>query len=86
MTCPVLAINGAKDLQVASADNLRGIREALIAGGNKDMTIREFPDLNHLFQTSTTDAVAEYGQIEETFGPAALGAISDWIRQRVGLK
>lgn len=49
------------------------------------MTTREFPGLNHLFQTCPTGAIAEYGHIEETFNPVALGAISEWIRQQTGL-
>jgi pimeloyl-ACP methyl ester carboxylesterase len=83
---PVLALNGEKDLQVASGPNLAGIRESLTAGGNMGVTVRELPGLNHLFQTSRTGAITEYGVIEETFNPAALAAISGWIRQRTGLE
>ena len=72
-------------MPVAAQDNLSAIREAVIAGGNTRVTTREFPGLNHLFQTCTTGAVAEYGQIEETFNPVALVAVSDWIRQQTGL-
>ena len=43
------------------------------------MTIREFPGLNHLFQTCKTGAPSEYGAIEETFNPTAMKAIGDWI-------
>lgn len=84
--CPVLALNGEKDLQVSAKENLAAIREALIAGGNRQVQTREFPGLNHLFQTCTTGAVSEYGQIEETFNPAALDAISDWVRTQAGLR
>jgi uncharacterized protein len=80
--CPVLAINGEKDLQVASKENLDGIRNALTAGGNTRVKTIEFPGLNHLFQTCTTGAISEYGQIQETFAPAALEAISTWIREQ----
>jgi uncharacterized protein len=80
--CPVLAINGEKDLQVAAKENLDGIRVALTAGGNTRVKIVELPGLNHLFQTCTTGAFAEYGQIEETFAPAALEAVSAWIREQ----
>jgi len=47
--------------------------------GNKDVTVRVLPGLNHLFQTSQTGSVNEYSQIEETFAPAALTQIGDWI-------
>jgi fermentation-respiration switch protein FrsA (DUF1100 family) len=78
--CPVLALNGEKDLQVAARENLSAIRQALMAGGNRNVKTVELPGLNHLFQTSATGAVAEYGQIEETFN-AAMKLISDWVRQ-----
>jgi hypothetical protein len=40
------------------------------------------PGLNHLFQTAGTGSPQEYGRIEETFSPAALEIISDWIAAR----
>jgi hypothetical protein len=82
--CPVLAINGEKDVQVAADENLEGIRAGMAAGGNDEVTITKLPGLNHLFQQCTTGAVSEYGTIEETFNPAALAMVSDWILQRFG--
>jgi hypothetical protein len=79
--CPVLALNGEKDLQVAAQDNLAGIAEALRAGGNTRFRTVELPGLNHLLQTCQTGAVAEYAQIEETMAPAALELIAGWIGQ-----
>lgn len=80
--CPVLAINGEKDLQVPAEENLTAIRQALEAGGNKDYTTVSLPNLNHLFQTCRTGALSEYMQIEETISPAALETISKWILKR----
>ena len=77
--CPVLAINGEKDLQVPSKENLSAIEEALVAGGNKNFTVKELPDLNHLFQTAQTGLPSEYAKIEETISPIALKIITDWI-------
>jgi pimeloyl-ACP methyl ester carboxylesterase len=79
--CPVLAINGEKDLQVPPRQNLPAIERALRASGNKDFKMVELPGLNHLFQTCKTGAVAEYRQIEETMAPAALDLIARWILQ-----
>jgi fermentation-respiration switch protein FrsA (DUF1100 family) len=84
--CPVLAINGEKDLQVDPKQNLPPIEAALKAGGNADFTLKELPGLNHLFQTCKTGAPGEYGQIEETFNEAALAAVGDWIVKRTGAK
>lgn len=77
--CPVLAVNGEKDVQVTSKENLPAIKRALKAGGNKNYTIKELPNLNHLLQTAETGAISEYGKIEETMSPIALQIIGDWI-------
>ena len=77
--CPVLALNGDKDLQIASKENLAQIERALREGGNKDFQGHELPGLNHLFQHAPTGSPTEYGGIQETFAPEALTFISDWI-------
>lgn len=77
--CPVLAINGEKDLQVPPQQNLPAIRMALEEGGNKHFEIVELPGLNHLFQTAKTGAPSEYAGIEETMSPAAMKTIADWV-------
>jgi len=74
---PVLALNGSLDLQVPAEDDLGPIRAAL--QGNPRATIVELPNLNHLFQTAKLGTPAEYGDIEETFAPAALKMIADWV-------
>jgi len=78
--CPVLAINGEKDLQVSSKENLEAIKKALTKGGNKKVTTKEFPNLNHLFQECKTGSPNEYATIEETFSPTALIEILNWIQ------
>jgi pimeloyl-ACP methyl ester carboxylesterase len=77
---PVLALNGTKDLQVPHQQNLPATEKALKAGGNQKYTIREMPELNHLFQTAKTGSPAEYGQLEETFAPTALQVIGEWMK------
>ena len=77
--CPVLALNGEKDLQVAPKENLAKIQKALQDGGNKDFQTAELPGLNHLFQHSPTGSPTEYGSILETMAPEALNAASDWV-------
>jgi uncharacterized protein len=77
--CPVLALNGEKDLQVSAEDNLPVLRKALEDAGNKDVTIKEFPGLNHLFQHCDTGSPSEYGAIEVTISPEVLETIGNWI-------
>ncbi len=77
--CPVLAVNGEKDLQVPPKENLTAIKNALEKGGNKKVTTKEFPNLNHLFQECKTGSPNEYAAIEQTFSPIALDEITKWI-------
>jgi len=78
--CPVLAINGDKDLQVPANVNLPAIEKALKKGGNKKGTIKELPGLNHLFQECKTGLPAEYGEIEQTISPVVLETMANWIK------
>ena len=78
--CPVLALNGDKDLQVPSKVNLDAINKALAKGGNKKVTSKELPNLNHLFQECKTGSPQEYSEIEQTFSPLALTEILNWIQ------
>lgn len=84
--CPVLALNGEKDLQVLPDQNLPPLKAALDKAANKDVTIIRLPGLNHLFQAAKTGAVSEYAQIEETMNPAALDAVASWLRKHTGLE
>lgn len=83
ITCPVFALNGSLDLQVLPKDNLPALKGALSKAGNRDFEVREYPKLNHLFQTCETGQVSEYGRIEETISPQVLEDISAWITKRM---
>ncbi len=83
VTCPVLALNGEKDLQVPPKLNLEAIKNALTKGGNNNFETIELENLNHLFQNCETGAVAEYAQIEETISLEVLQIIKDWILEVV---
>ncbi len=74
VSCPLLAINGSKDLQIPAKENLEVIRSTC-----KNVTVKELQDLNHLFQECQTGLPDEYGSIEQTLSPIALKEISEWI-------
>jgi len=82
--CPVLALWGEKDLQVPPKENMPLVEQALRKAGNNKAVLKVLPGLNHLFQTANTGSVSEYAQIEETFSPAALTVIGDWIAEKTG--
>jgi fermentation-respiration switch protein FrsA (DUF1100 family) len=77
--CAVLAVNGDKDLQVPAQVNLDAIKKALEKGGNKKVTTKVFPGLNHLFQECKTGSPSEYASIEQTISPAVLEEVTQWI-------
>ena len=75
--CPVFALNGDRDCQVISSQNLPAIERLLPK--SKQHLIKEYPGLNHLFQHCTTGLVTEYSEIEETISPEVLSDIVNWI-------
>lgn len=77
--CPVLVINGDKDLQVDPDLNLPVASKILQKRTNKDWEIIRPENLNHLFQTAETGSPNEYPQIEETFNLEVLQTITDWV-------
>ena len=82
LKCPVLALNGEKDIQVDATMNLPAIQEKITGNGNKNVTIKAYPNLNHLFQTCEKGTLAEYGQLEETISPEVLKDIMEWIKKQ----
>ena len=79
ITCPVLAINGTKDIQVEYESNLGALRSGLPA--NPKNRIEAIDGVNHLFQHCTTGAIAEYRNIEETITPEVLEMMVQWMAQ-----
>ena len=77
--CPVMAINGSRDIQVISSLNLAGIKAHLKP--NQKNIIKEYPSLNHLFQHCKTGNVSEYRMIEETISPEVLEDIVRFVKQ-----
>lgn len=78
--CPVLAMNGEKDLQVPPKENLEAIKKAITKGGNKRVTTKELPNLNHLLQECKTGSPDEYATIEQTYSPIVLNEIVKWLQ------
>ena len=78
LKCPVLALNGSKDVQVLPKLNLEAIKAAV---PSDLLTPVELKDMNHLFQeTDGTGMPNEYPVIEQTFSPKALDLMTAWIQ------
>lgn len=74
--CPVMAVGGSKDMQVAPG-NIEIIRSLLPQ--NEHNMVKIYDGLNHLFQHCTTGSVTEYNSIAETISPEVLSDVARWI-------
>lgn len=82
IACPTLAINGDKDFQVSSEENLPKIKSLIESNGNGQVFTHELKNLNHLFQECETGISSEYGAIEQTISPIALNLVTHWIKEQ----
>jgi pimeloyl-ACP methyl ester carboxylesterase len=81
--CPVLALNGDKDIQVDATSNLGAIKQYIKPSKKQVVDTKALPQLNHLFQRCTTCTTDEYNELEESFNEGALKIISDWINTQM---
>jgi len=77
LTCPVLALNGDKDMQVFADPNLTSFNNCLAR--NPNALAVKLSGLNHIFQTCNTGMPDEYESLPETLAPTVLQLISSWI-------
>jgi pimeloyl-ACP methyl ester carboxylesterase len=77
---PVLALTGSNDGVVDADANLAAIEAALAHNG--DVTTVKLDGVNHFFQTAEENPDRQAADVEESFAPAALEAISEWINAR----
>ena len=81
---PVLILQGEVDRQV-SAGQADTLAAAMRGAGNRDVSERVFPHLNHLFLVSPTDgSFSEYPALKDTaIGHDVLDTLADWLAQRL---
>ena len=79
--CPALLLNGSKDLQVIASQNLPGYEKIITEHNKTNLTLRELPGLNHLFQHCETGSPNEYFEIDETISPEVLEMIVEFVKK-----
>jgi hypothetical protein len=83
VTQPVLIIQGATDSQV-SPGQAEELAAAFRAGGNRDVTVRVLPEINHLLVHDPSGSFTDYGKLESlAVSPVVLEAIGSWLEQRL---
>ncbi|RDV13339.1 alpha/beta fold hydrolase [Pontibacter diazotrophicus] len=83
---PVLAVSGNKDTQVFVEKEFAAMKAGLQAGGNQQFQSVILPGVNHFMQTAKTGAYDEPFQLQETFSPAGLQVIGDWLTQQAQIE
>ena len=79
VTCPVLALNGTRDMQVDAESNLGALRSGL--PDNPCNKVETVEGVNHLFQHCRTGMTDEYRGIEETIAPEVLETLVAWLSE-----
>lgn len=80
---PVLVLQGETDHQVTpeQADTLAA---AFREGGDADVTLKEFPDTDHLFLADPSGVPSAYATLpSHSVRPEVLGAIADWLAEHL---
>jgi alpha-beta hydrolase superfamily lysophospholipase len=79
---PAFVVQGATDQQV-TADQAEPLGTALRASGNRDVTVRIFPDRNHLLLEDPSGDPAGYVRLTNgRIGPDVMGPVVEWIVAR----
>ena len=73
VTCPVLAIFGESDIMVPVKDSASVFEEALNEAGNKDYTIKVFPEADHGIM------------VDDEYADGYLDTMTGWLLERLDL-
>jgi fermentation-respiration switch protein FrsA (DUF1100 family) len=85
VSCPVLALFGALDMQVPVSLNRKPMEAVLAKSKTKDWKVEVLPKANHLFLTAVTGSPSEYAGLEKKFVPGFLDLMTGWITKRVSV-
>ena len=81
---PALILQGALDRQV-TAGHAALLERAARESGNRDVTVRVLPGLNHLFLPARTGSWSEYSTLTTTtLSPELLNSLGAWLEARLG--
>jgi alpha-beta hydrolase superfamily lysophospholipase len=79
---PTLILHGDSDRQV-TVDQAETLAGAMREAGNRDVTVRVYEGLNHLFLRDPEGNPANYGRLSGGgFAPEVVGTIVDWLLAR----
>ncbi len=82
---PVAIFQGGTDRQVPP-EQAEALAAVFRSAGNADVTVRVFPDVNHLFIADPSGDFLRYGALESgALEPSVLEAVSAWVTSKLGV-
>ncbi len=75
---PVLIAQGARDIQVSLRD-AELLRDSFLAAGNKQVTYKIYPNLNHLFAVAKTGGLADYSDPDASVDASFLQDVTEFL-------
>lgn len=83
---PVLILQGASDRQV-TADQAPLLAAAFKEAGDREVTMKVFPDHNHLFLIDPTGNPVNYPKLSSyVIDPQVMGTLADWLARELGAR
>ncbi|WP_293884692.1 MULTISPECIES: alpha/beta hydrolase family protein [unclassified Sphingobacterium] len=77
---PIFASFGGKDVQVPANENIYSLQRLHL--NTTDVTIKNYPNLNHLFQNSQTGKIEEYFENSESFNEQLMDDLTKWLKMK----
>jgi pimeloyl-ACP methyl ester carboxylesterase len=85
--CPVLIVQGDRDIQVSTERDARPLLAALETAGHDDHELIVFPELDHLFKKTIGEESSGLDYLKSRpVDPAFLDAVSAWLKERLALE
>lgn len=78
---PIFASFGGKDVQVPANENIYALQRLRL--NTTDVTIKDYSNLNHLFQQAQTGKIEEYFENSESFNLQLLHELTKWLKLKV---
>jgi dipeptidyl aminopeptidase/acylaminoacyl peptidase len=83
---PTLILNGGTDQQV-TPEQAEELAEAIRSGGNTDVTVRVFPDVNHLFIYDPVGFPLGYARLPRSaVEPVVIGTFVEWLVDKLDVR
>jgi len=75
---PIFASFGGKDVQVPANENIYCLQHLHL--NTTDVIIKDYPNLNHLFQNAQTGKIEEYFENSESFNEQLMDDLTKWLK------